>query len=371
MFRRLANKAGAAKALVQLHPQELVGLLEQGWNLRVQAGATPGHPNHRSNTPGVAISQLPAIVQKPPSLSGTQNTLFTSVLDNTRKLHGVRWDHLIYAYMIENTRIYEIFRRVVNEFLHGEKFGVPSEETQLWLRNTEELFYRDTPSFSITTLDSHVRPDLRATRRNAYYRMFGMDLNHGGDDNQPYPYMRAEAANNGFVAIFEEFLREVWIGYINRSTTSGANPTDDAKIHELITQLHDMLITRRLRGNLSREEFFFVAMMSWFHLTVDSNLPVIDDLRAQATSPEQRLFKIAQMVGLPAHGFSRSYFEIAEAISSILIYIESGAVKTPSAVRVFYDPNILPSLFDAMNLTIMQWSTITGRDIKAGKVSVK
>ena len=31
------------------------------------------------------------------------------------------WDHLIYAYMIGNTRIYEIFRRVLHEFLHGEK----------------------------------------------------------------------------------------------------------------------------------------------------------------------------------------------------------------------------------------------------------
>ena len=31
---------------------------------------------------------------------------------------------LIYAYMIENTRIYEIFRRVVHELLHGEKLAL-------------------------------------------------------------------------------------------------------------------------------------------------------------------------------------------------------------------------------------------------------
>lgn len=378
MFRRLVRNAVDAKALVQLHPRELSGLLEQAWNLRVHDTGNnkhaTGHPNHRSDTPGVEISQLPAIVLNPSSLQGDRNTQFTQVLTDAQqhtKTPGVRWDHLIYAYMIENTRIYEIFRRVVNEFLHGEKFGAPSEETQLWLRNSEELFYRDTPSFSITTLDSYLRPDLRSTRRNAYYRMFGMDLNHGGDDNQPYPYTRAEAANNGFVSTFEEFLREVWIGYINRSTTSGANPTDEAKIHELTDQLKDMLITRRLKGNLSREEFFFVAMMSWFHLTVEYNLPIIDDLRAQATSPDQQLFKIAQMVGLPAHGLSRSYFEIADAISSVLIYIESGAVNSSSAARVFYDPIISPLLSDAMNKIITHWSVITGHDIKAGKVSVK
>ena len=55
---------------------------------------------------------------------------------------GILWDHLIYAYMVENTRIYEVFRRVLHEFLHGEKLGVPgSADSQRWLRVTEELFF--------------------------------------------------------------------------------------------------------------------------------------------------------------------------------------------------------------------------------------
>ncbi len=136
--------------------------------------------------------------------------------------------------MIENTRIYEIFRRVVHEFLHGEKLGVPgSAESQRWLRTTEELFYRDPPPFFITAITGYTRPDIHATRRNAYQRMFGMDLNHGTDDNKPYPYVKAEAANSEFVSTFEEFLREVWVGMENVNNTSGANPTDDAKIADL------------------------------------------------------------------------------------------------------------------------------------------
>jgi hypothetical protein len=271
--------------------------------------------------------------------------------------------------MIENTRIYEIFRRVVHELLHGEKLGVPQVDTQLWLRGTEELFYRDPPPFSITTISSHIRPDLRATRRNAYQRMFGMDLNHGADDNTPYSYVRAEAANKEFVSTFEELLREVWIGHINRTTTSGANPTDNTKIEELAHKLHDMLTTRRQSGNLSREEFFFVSMMSWFHLTVDSNLPVIRDLRADATSPEERLFKIAQIVGLPAHGLSRSYFQIADAISAVLIYIETGNSHVSGAAPAFYDPTFPNTLSNSMNTIITHWSLIAGRDMKAGKVA--
>jgi hypothetical protein len=41
-------------------------------------------------------------------------------------------------------------------------------------------------------LSNYVRPDIHATRRNAYQRMFGMDLNHGTDDNKPYPYVKAD-----------------------------------------------------------------------------------------------------------------------------------------------------------------------------------
>ena len=46
-----------------------------------------------------------------------------------------------YAYLIENTRIYEIFRRVIFEYRYGEKLGVPLESAQHWLRNTEETIF--------------------------------------------------------------------------------------------------------------------------------------------------------------------------------------------------------------------------------------
>jgi hypothetical protein len=201
--------------------------------------------------------------------------------------------------------------------------------------------------------------------------MFSMDLNHGNDDNSPFAYAKAEASNKGFVTTFEELLRETWIGHINRTTTSGANPTDNAKIEDLARSLNNMLIDRRRAGSLSREEFYLVSMMSWFHLTVESDLPIIKDLRAEGTSPEQRLFKIAQMVGLPAHGLSRSYFEIADAISAVLIAIETGALHQPGAARAFYDPTAPNSLSNTMNLITAQWGVITGHDVKAGKVAVR
>jgi hypothetical protein len=384
MFRNLAaHVADGATKLVSLHPAELTALLEEAWDLRVNplVGVTlppTGHPDHRSDTPGLAI-QMPLPVLAPPSLKGADPDPalpFTTVLTNTLRVDGgtpgVRWDHLIYAYMIANTRIRPIFRRVVDELVHGEKFGAPKEDTQLWLRNTEELFFRDQPPFSITTLTSYIRPDIEITERQAYYRMFGMDLNHGKDDNSPYPYVKVAAANKEFVTTFEELLRETWIGFINRSTTSGANPTDDAKIEDLARTLNSQLIDRRRFGNLSREEFYLVAMMSWFHMTVEnSNLPIIRDLRAEGSTAEQVLFKIAQMVGLPANGLADHYFQIADSISAVLIAIETGTLQVSGAARTFYDPTVPNQLSDTMNKIITHWSAITGHDVKASKVAVR
>jgi hypothetical protein len=107
--------------------------------------------------------------------------------------------------MIENTRVYEIFRRVLHEYRHGEKLGTPlNADTQNVLRNTEQLFYSESAPFAITNASSHIRSHLRGDRRNAYQRMFGMDLNHGFDDGKPYSYVKAEAANPEFVSTFEE-----------------------------------------------------------------------------------------------------------------------------------------------------------------------
>ena len=108
--------------------------------------------------------------------------------------------------------------------------------------------------------------------------------------------------------------------------------------------------------------------MSWFHLTVDSDLPIIQDLRAQATSPEERLFKIAQRVGLPAHGLSKSYFDIADSISRILIEIETGIFNTPAAVPALYTP-AGGGPEEAMRTIIQHWSIITGREMKARRVT--
>ena len=357
MFRQLATLIPAT-TLFNMHPAELTALLEDIWDQARSAANTSkplGHPFNRSNI-NALLGWPPTPVNDP--FSGGDFTL-------------PRWDHLIYAYMIENTRIHEILRRVLVEYAHGERLSTPLATAQRWLRTTEELFYKDGAPFLITSLASHLRPALRGTRCNAYQRMFDMELNHGGEDGKPFGYVKAEAANNAFVSTFEEFLREVWVGMTYVRATTSADPTDRSKIATLAEKLFDMLGSRRQNGNLSREEFCAVTAMSWMHLSLEfAESPIVQSLRADATGTDQILFKIAERVQLPAHALAKHFFEIADPLSRILIQIETGTYNDSEAVPALYTPVNDPggSPEDAMRQIITHWTAITGRDMKARKV---
>jgi hypothetical protein len=384
MFRFFVNPLGMPlQDLSDLHPVILEALLERSWNQQVNSGTeVAGHPDNRSDLPARPDQLLDPVLgfQVARSLAPGATLINVPLLD--RKIRGVesggpiapsqvRWQHLIYAYMIENTRALDVFRRVLDSFLHGERLSALGAESQRWLRTTEELFFRDPPSFSMTTQTSYVRPNLAATRANAYQRLFGMTLN--ATDSAKPNFIVAEHANGDFVQMFDELLHEIWQGRSNFANAVGARPTDDAKIAAIAERLADMLGSRRTNGNLSREEFLAVATMSWFHAVLETDThPIIVDLRASASSPEERLFKIAQRVGYPAHGLSKSYFEIAEPLSRLLIAIEQKTYNNPLAVPALYTPAPpAPPGGPAADTDIIltHWSIIRGRDAKARKVA--
>lgn len=382
MFRQFAAalalgraNAQTPQALFDAHPSELVLALETAWDLRLNNQRLPlGEPLHRSQlSPTWAANRGPVRVTNLWPGTGLDIQGMMGRLWN----QGILWDHLIYAYMVENTRIFEIFRRVVDRFANGEQIGTPTPASQTWLRNTEELFFKDGAPFYIGSINSHVRPDFRSNRRNWYHRMFGMDLNHGTEDGKAYSYLKAEAANLDFINTFEELLREVWIGmtFGNPAIVAGPNPTDRGKIATLASKIKDMLMSRRQGGNLAREEFAAVSAMAWFHLTLEfmspgpnsAPAPIVQSLRAEASGVEQRLFKIAERVGLPAHGLSKHYFEIADPLARILIEIEMGFYDQAAAAQALYTPG--SPVEQQMRAIITHWTAITGRDVKARKVA--
>lgn len=389
MFRFLVNPLGVPlgitmRDLTELHPVILEALIERCWNERVNSiTVVTGHPDRRSDVPGrpdqllnpTLAFQVPRLPPRGPAqidVPGLDNAIRAFVAGSGEaSIAGIRWHHLIYAYMVENTRVVEVLRRVLESCLHGERLGALSAASQRWVWTTEELFFRDPAPYSTQTVTSSIRPGTPATRANAYQRLFGMTLNATDASKPDFPV--AEHANADFVQVFDEMLHEIWQGRTNFANAVGARPTDDSKIAELATRLGEMLIARRTNGTLSREEFVAVSMMQWFHATLETaDHPILIDLRAEAPSPEERLFKIAQRVGYPAHGLAKSYFEIAEPLSRLLIAIEQGTYNNPLAVPALYTPSppAPPGGPVADTDAIMtHWSIIRGRDVKARKVA--
>ena len=79
-----------------------------------------------------------------------------------------------------------------------------------------------------------------------------------------------------------------------------------------------------------------MAAMSWFHLTLMSDTPIVVDLKAAATSPEERLRKLGERVGLAVTRKSEQYFAMADAASQILLAIEARQFANPLGVRALY-----------------------------------
>jgi hypothetical protein len=291
------------------------------------------------------------------------------------------WDHLIYAYAIENTRAPQILARVVHAFRSGEGLGIPSVATQRWLDATEALLFNAGYPVPAWLSTSSVRPDAEAVRRNAYYRMFGMDLAHGTDRNTPYPYDKAEASNRTFVPLFEELLFELWRAIENVRNLVAGNTTDDDRIYRLAEQIGFELRSRRINALLGREELAATTAMGWVELTVSSNTPVVNDLRAQAASAADRLRVIGERIQLLPHSKANSFFGMAAELSLLLRALEAGWVTDSGRSWLLYQtvaPPGVPPLPPGVNplgtevrRVITEWAAASGRDLKQRAVPIK
>jgi hypothetical protein len=279
------------------------------------------------------------------------------------------WHHLVYAYLLESTGIVEVFAEVLRRLVVGETLGVLSADSIAWARSTEQLFFRDPPPFAINGVVSEVRPFERTNRRNAYWRMFGMDVAHPVPPHWPgsgalgdWKAHTGPGVNADFRQKWNELLRQVWLGVENRDNSSGSNPADSSYIALLCVALKEMMANRRRGGALAREELAYVSMLGWFHLAVDSDNSLVTDLQAQASSPGDRLAAIAQRVGMTPAARSRELFDLAEPMSTILRAIELGLFDTPAAATALFETGSTAAT-DMVGI-INNWQSATGERVK-------
>jgi hypothetical protein len=310
------------------------------------------------NKPGTAVAAYPLPFGYNPPTLGIQNPLL--------------WDHLIYAYLVESTGIIEIMAEVVRRYVTGESLPTPSIATTAWVRGTEDLFFRDPPLFRVGSLTSQLRPDARINRRNAYWRMFGLDLPHpaAGTDGQPWKRSAGSASNTRFLEIWNELLRQVWLGIENEKNSSGSNPTDANYIAYLCQSLGEMLRLRRRGAMLAREEFSYVCMMNWLHLTVDDDTSLVTDLSATAFAggnAADRLAVVGRMVGVAPSRQSRELFELANLVSPLLWAIELKFFDNVTQAELLFrlhNLGVTPIIAETMNRIIDLWQSATGDRVK-------
>ena len=358
MFRYLASRLSPSAPsdgteLFRLHPLQLHRYLDEAWRFRGIVRTTSSTP------PEVFLGEnqnIIATLKRPDALLDPAAIMVPGTSTPLPPLPPGPWEHLIYAYLLENTGILRIFRRVLEMY------------TRQWLRSTEQLFFRDQPLFTISSLSSQIRPDLEPTRLNAYWRLVGMDIDHMGPDGRPVPYAKVGAANIDFVANFEMFLAEVWQGYLNRINTSGENASDPSAVSNRADIVSTGLRVRRRNGNLAVEEYLITAMLGWFHITLESDNAIIQDLKANAANPTERLRKIGERVGIAPHSRARDLFEMAEAASTILRFLELQEFSTVTKAKALYD--IDGPIRDDVLKIINHWSLATGRNLKGRRTDI-
>lgn len=284
------------------------------------------------------------------------------------------WDHFGYAYVLESTRMVQIFKRIVRGYRSGEKLGVPSKATQQWLDATEALLFGAANPLSAWLSTSTVRQEPEAVRRNAYWRMFGLDLGFGADDNSAAVFDKAEAANTSFTSLFEELLFELWQAISNQRNLAGINQADNDRIARIAEELRYILTSRRQDDLLWREELSAVTALGWGELTVSFNTPIVQDLGAEGSSPGDRLRLMGERVGLPAHSRSAAFFSMSAEISKLLRVLEAGIVKNADTAWVLYaststatslPPEDRPVPIGAeTRRVITEWAAATGKNLK-------
>ena len=385
MFRQLVAGPGVTdniNSLFTYHPLQLSALIETVWLNRNNADGTQTSSAFVPWSPDLAgfllktnfltgytwAGGIPTPIPPPagfvpplaqPGLGSNPPALPTA---------ATNWDHLIYAYVIENTRIFEIFSKVLETYMFSEELETPSPQSQLFWRNLEFLIFGDSMPSMLWTTTGRLRRDEVANRLTSYYWMFGIDLSHASEIAVKHPYQKPAAANRDFIPTFEAFAREVWRGIMNVKNSSGANETDPAAIATLARRLYDMMATRRINGNLSREEFRAVAVMSFLHLAVMYDSPAVVDLKASASSPEMRLQKIAERVHMTAHPQAKPFFDLPAPFSVLMPSIETNTFSDIVGAETLYFP--ISPVSENAETVIDQYTLATGRDLKSRPVAL-
>lgn len=374
MFRRFAINVSPSSSLqsratdlyTNTHIKDLIALMEMGWAFLMRNATAPlGSPTNRNNLLSLPAQYLTSSV--PTNFTANQN-LFT-----IPNLQGgvVIPPHLIYCLLIDQTGCVEIFREAIRKIRTGELEFNPNNGALQYIRNTEMLWFSNPPVDSTFNLFSWIHPDIQTIKNNAFYSMFGFVPANVSGQPAPDPGTLPRTAYKNFQADFQKLGEEWHVAFASQNVTAGINLTDDETMQFKCAEIRRNFLAQRNNGFMSLTEYYLDCRYSWFHLSLEAPCPLLDALGINEQSPAQRLFALANKVGVPAHAMSETLFRMADPASLILTAIEAG-IFDQNAVPL-YNRTVLPPppttlttnpIPPLMNTFLNGWSTLTGRDLK-------
>lgn len=353
-----------ANALFSCHPYDLNNLMEIAYSFSVNHNRYPiGDPRHKSDIKALPESWLRIF----PFYENNKEkfSFSTSPTNPSGGIGGaVMVDHLMYACLIESTNAEKVIKTLIEKYVRGDLEIDTAEPIPQVMRTLEMFLFNDRSVDSTFRMESQLRPDMGATRRNAYYRMFGFSLPADTlPDGKPYPFYQPKSSNSNFRRNFERFCEEVWVGIVNHKVTSGARPIDDESIQFHAFEMQKNFLSQRNNGDINIQEFAIVSRFALIHLLLEYPSPFVKAFGINEQSPAQRLFALANIAGVPANGVSESLFRLADPMSLILTLIETGLFNNNA--RILYDDtipgNTLPS---TMLRIISSYENVTGKSLK-------
>jgi hypothetical protein len=115
-------------------------------------------------------------------------------------------------------------------------------------------------------------------------------------------------------------------------------------------------------------EFRAVSILSFLHLAILYDSPAIVDLKATASSPEMRLKKMAERVGMKPNPKTKPFLDLSSPFSVLMQSIETGAFNDAAGAQTLFLP--VSDISRNAEVVIDQYTLATGRDLKSQAVSV-
>jgi hypothetical protein len=338
---------GKTADLLRAHPLEIAALVENRWRERAgEVGASPEFAWPESTIQQVLIRDFDKRLITPAELKQAE-----------------LWPHLIYAYLIENTGIFEIFQKLSELYRLDSRLPPLKNDSRRFWFMVDSLIFSAPPPMTVLSAGALRGSDEQLERQALYRKVLNLELSNSKENAQHYQSRTPGTPTGDLISNIGAFLHETWRGIVQaRPGSIGSKDVNYQKIVSSANAIRNQLSTQRERSDLSLAEFRAAGIMSLLEVAVSDNTAVVEDLNAMSSSAAERLRLIGKQCGIAPNPRAAALFEIAPHFSVLLRFIETDVFKDAGSVETLCKERIL---IDRVEPVISLYREALGNELTA------